>query len=125
MKSGWRWLAAWIALSSGALMAQQGGTINTLSVNPRQNQELTNSTGTETGQPSDSVPGSANQANGLVPSTTGVTTFGGSGDRQPAPTAKPAASNTAAQRRTAQKPKAVAQHHPAERNERTEARLHK
>jgi hypothetical protein len=113
MKSGWRWLAASIALSSGALMAQQGGTINTLSVNPRQNAELTNSTGTETGQPSESVPGSEDQANGLVPSTTEMSPPAGNRNGQPAATARSAAPNTAAQRR------------PAEKNARTQARLNK
>lgn len=78
-----------IALLSGISMAQQAGTINTLSVNPRQNQELTNSTGTETGQPSDAVSGSENQSNGLIPVTSNMVGSGNQGNmNQVVPTAK-------------------------------------
>lgn len=67
-------LGAALVLAAFSLnaVAQDGGTINTLSVNPRQNIELTNSTGTETGQPSDSVPGSQNEPNGLITPNTAM-----------------------------------------------------
>jgi len=91
MKNALRITVAVMCLSLGALWAQQSGTINGLSVNPRQNEELTNSTGTETGQPSDSVPGSENQDNGLVPVTSNM---GGSAS-QTNPN-QPAAGSTAA-----------------------------
>lgn len=49
-------LALFLVLCGLSLTAAaQDGTINTLSVNPRQNIEMTNSTGTETGQPNDYV----------------------------------------------------------------------
>jgi len=73
-------IAMAVGLLCGVGMAQQSGTINTLSVNPRQNLELTNSTGTETGQPSDAVPGSENQPNGLVPVTSNMNGSGSNGN---------------------------------------------
>jgi hypothetical protein len=79
MKSVVRWTIAMMCLSCAALWAQNG-TINSLSVNPRQNLELTNSTGTETGQPSDSVPGSESQENGLVPVTSDMVGSGRNGN---------------------------------------------
>ena len=84
-----RIMSATMCLSCGLLWAQNG-TINSLSVNPRQNQDLTNSTGTETGQPSDAVPGSESQENGLVPVTGNMV---GSGSN--ANTRQPQAANTA------------------------------
>jgi len=74
--------ALFLAATTLAMEAQEnsGGTINTLSVNPRQNLELTNSTGTESGQPNDVVPGSQGQENGLVPVTTNMGGSGSNGD---------------------------------------------
>ncbi len=72
MKSALRIALAVMCLSLGVVWAQQSGTVNSLSVNPRQNQELTNSTGTESGQPSDAVPGSESQDDGLVPVTSNM-----------------------------------------------------
>jgi len=80
MKHALRITAAVLGLMCGAALAQQSGTINTLSVNPRQNQELTNSTGTETGQPSDAVPGSETEPNGLVPVTSNMVGSGSNGN---------------------------------------------
>ena len=86
-------LAVLIVLG-GTMLAQQSGTINTLSVNPRQNQELTNTTGTETGQPSDAVPGSATEPNGLMPVTTEMLGSGSNGNMNQAPsTAKGQSAN--------------------------------
>lgn len=68
MKTGLRTLAALMCFSGGVLWAQSG-TVNSLSVNPRQNADMTDSTGTESGQPTADVPGSANQPNGLIPVT--------------------------------------------------------
>ena len=85
-------LAALLLLAGMALAQAQsaGGTMNSLSTNPRQNQELTNSTGTESGQPSDAVPGSENQPNGLVPQTTNMVGSGSNGNMsQPTPGSKP------------------------------------
>ncbi len=79
MKKVLRLAVVILCLSCAALWAQSG-TINSLSVNPRQNLELTNSTGTETGQPSDSVPGSEGQENGLVPVTSNMTGSGSNGN---------------------------------------------
>jgi hypothetical protein len=79
----------------GVATAQQGGTINSLSVNPRQNLELTNSTGTQSGQPSDSVPGSESQENGLVPVTSNMVGSGSNGNlNQGASTASSSASTS-------------------------------
>ena len=79
MKKVWRLALAMMFLSCAALWAQNG-TVNSLSVNPRQNLELTNSTGTETGQPSDAVPGSESQDNGLVPVTSNMVGSGSNGN---------------------------------------------
>ncbi|HUI83113.1 MAG TPA: hypothetical protein VL240_02770 [Candidatus Binatia bacterium] len=85
-------LAAVVVLATVALAQDSGGTVNTLSLNPRQNQELTGSTGTETGQPSDAVPGSENMPNGLVPVTTNMMGSGSNGNMdQTAPRATPPA----------------------------------
>ena len=102
-------------LLGGAAFAQSG-TINTLSVNPRQNLELTNSTGTESGQPSDSVPGSQNEENGLMPVTSNMVGSGSNGNvsqatagnkpSTPVPEAKPAAKNSNAAAGNSAKPSA-------------------
>ena len=86
-------LAAALLLSTLSLaQAQSSGTINTLTTNPRQNQELTNTTGTETGQPSDAVPGSEAQPNGLVTPTTNMVGSGSNGNMtQPTPGSHPPA----------------------------------
>jgi hypothetical protein len=97
-------LAALVLLGGMSIVAvaqDSSGTVNTLSVNPRQNQELTNTTGTETGQPSDVVPGSENQPNGLVPVTT---TMQGSGSNGNMPQAAPAKKAPAASAPTAARP---------------------
>lgn len=85
-----------MALFCGAMLAQQSGTINTLSLNPRQNQELTNTTGTESGQPSDAVPGSENEPNGLVPATTNMAGSGSNGNTNQTPSAAKSANATSA-----------------------------
>ena len=79
MKNGLRTLAVLICFSCGVLWAQSG-TINSLSVNPRQNAEMTNSTGTESGQPTADVPGSANEPNGLIPVTSDMVGSGSNGN---------------------------------------------
>ena len=87
-------------LTISSVAQDSSGTINTLSVNPRQNQELTNSTGTETGQPSDVVPGSESQPNGLVPVTTNMQGSGSNGDMpQAAPVKKAPAASAPAESR--------------------------
>ena len=91
MKTALRIAAAGMCLSLGVLWAQQSGTVNSLSVNPRQNEDLTNSTGTETGQPSDSVPGSEAQDNGLARSTSNMTGTGSNANQN-----QPGAASTAA-----------------------------
>jgi hypothetical protein len=80
MKKALLTMIAVTALGCGTMPAQQGGTINTLSVNPRENQELTNSTGTETGRPSEAVPGSEKEPNGLVPVTSDMVGSGSNGN---------------------------------------------
>ena len=70
MKRIWTAIAS-LFLLTGLAMAQSG-TVNNLSVNPRQNQEMTNSTGTESGQPSPAVAGSEDLPNGLIPVTTNM-----------------------------------------------------
>ena len=90
MKKLLRFAIATMCLSWAALWAQNG-TINSLSVNPRQNPEMTNSTGTETGQPSDAVPGSQNHDNGLVPVTSNMVGSGSNGNMN-----QPLAASTAA-----------------------------
>ena len=80
MKNVLQIVIAMLVLLCTVAVAQQSGTINTLTVNPRQNQELTNSTGTEPGQPSDAVPGSANEPNGLVPVTSNMIGSGSNGN---------------------------------------------
>lgn len=56
-------LAVWlcsILLGCGVALAQEqsSGTVNSMSVDPQQNQKLSGSMGTETGQPNDVTPGS-------------------------------------------------------------------
>src|SRR4051812_22498702 len=91
MKFVLSFLSTMLLLSTIALaQSQSGGTINTLTTNPRQNQELTNSTGTETGQPSDAVPGSEDEPNGLVTPTTNMVGSGSNGNvSQSTPGPKP------------------------------------
>ncbi len=109
--------ALFLAATTLAMAAQEnsGGTINTLSVNPRQNLELTNSTGTETGQPSDAVPGSEGQENGLVPVTSNMEGSGSDGAMNQRTAASsstsqntPAVDVPATKRTTEQPPKAAA-----------------
>lgn len=78
MKALLPWLAGLLLLSGMAVA--QNGTINNMSVDPRQNQELTNSTGTETGQPSAAVVGSQNEPNGLMPVTNDMESSGSNGN---------------------------------------------
>lgn len=93
MKGVWSAVAGLLLLS--AMAVAQDGTVNYLSVNPRQNQELTNSTGTETGQPSPAVPGSENLPNGLIPVTTTMTGSGSNGNvNQRETAAKPASTQS-------------------------------
>jgi len=49
-----------VLLGCGIMTAQEqsSGTVNSLSVDPQQNQKLSGSMGTETGQPNDVTPGS-------------------------------------------------------------------
>jgi hypothetical protein len=77
--------ALFLAATTLAMAAQEnsGGTINSLSADPRQNLELTHSTGTETGQPNDVVAGSQGQENGLVPVTSNMQGSGSNGDLNP------------------------------------------
>ena len=94
MKFVLSFLSTMLLLSTLSLAQSQssGGTINTMTTDPRQNQELTNSTGTETGQPSDAVPGSEAQDNGLITPTTNMVGSGSNGDvNQPTPGSHPPA----------------------------------
>ena len=76
-------LLAAMTIAAAAQENSGGGTINTLSVNPRQNAEMANYTGTETGQPSDAVPGSDQQPNGLMPANTSISGTGAAVDMPP------------------------------------------
>jgi hypothetical protein len=89
-------VALFLTAGALAMMAQQssGGTINSLSLDPRQNVELTNSTGTETGQPNDVVAGSQGQENGLVPVTTNMQGSGSDGNINQTPAASSTAADT-------------------------------
>jgi hypothetical protein len=93
-------LSTMLLLSCLAVTQSQSssGTINTMTTNPRQNQELTNTTGTETGQPSDAVPGSEAQDNGLITPTTNMVGSGSNGNvSQPTPGSHPPAPDAAEQ----------------------------
>src|SRR4051794_37770350 len=72
---------------TAAAQENSEGPINTLSVNPRQNAELGNYTGTETGQPTTGMPRTENQPNGLVPSTPPMPGSGSTTDTQRVPPA--------------------------------------
>ena len=61
--------------------------INSLSVDPRQNAELGNYTGTETGQPTTGMPRTENQPNGLAPSTANMNGSATNSDTQKIPPA--------------------------------------
>lgn len=91
MKRALQTTIAVMVVGCGAMLAQQSGTVNTLSVNPRQNQELTNSTGTETGQPSDAVAGSENEPNGRIPVTSDMAGSGSNGNQRQARSSEKAA----------------------------------
>lgn len=55
-------------LFAGVLLAQSGGgTVNTVSDDPQQNQKLSGDMGTTTGQPNSVTPGSRNNPNGGNP----------------------------------------------------------
>ena len=72
-----------------AAVAQENseGPINTISVDPRQNAELGNYTGTETGQPTTGTPRTENQPNGLIPAAAPMTGSGATVDTQRTPPA--------------------------------------
>ena len=72
---------------SAAAQENSEGPINSLSLDPRQNAELGNYTGTETGQPTTGMPRTENQPNGLVPSTSATTGSGATTDTQRVPPA--------------------------------------
>ena len=72
---------------TAAAQENSEGPINSLSVDPRQNAELGNYTGTESGQPNSSAPRTENQPNGLVPSTAPMTGSGSTTDTQRVPPA--------------------------------------
>ncbi len=84
-----------IVLMWGVAPAQQstGGTVNSLSTNPRQNAELTGTTGTPSGQPDDATPGSENMPNGLVPQTTKMEGSGSNGNMNQPVAAAPSTKN--------------------------------
>ena len=110
MKFVLSFLSTMLLLSTLAVAQSQssGGTINTMTMDPRQNQELTNSTGTETGQPSDAVPGSEAQDNGLITPTTNMVGSGSNGNvSQPTPGSHPPAP-AAAEQSTPKNPSADA-----------------
>jgi hypothetical protein len=90
-----------LLLLCGVALAQQSGTINTVTVNPRENQELTCSTGTESGQPSDTVPCSGSEPNGLVPVTSNMVGSGSNGNMNQAP-AQPERQNATSPAKTAE-----------------------
>lgn len=73
--------AAFILLS-GLAVAQErgGGTINSLTINPTVNQELTGTMATVTGVPDDVTPGSQNMESGLTPVTTNMVGSGSNGN---------------------------------------------
>jgi hypothetical protein len=69
-----------ILLSSCVVWAQDSsGTVNSMSDNPYQNQEMTNTMGSTTGQPTD-LGGERDMPNGLVPSTTTMIGSGSNGN---------------------------------------------
>ena len=81
------------------------GTVNTITVNPRQNVELGNYGGTETGQPNDVQPGSENEPNGLTPVTTKMMGSGSNGNmNQSVSGVNPNATRAAAQPPARSKP---------------------
>ena len=72
---------------TAAAQENSEGPINSLSVDPRQNAELGNYTGTETGQPTTGMPRTENQPNGLAPSIAPMTGSGATTDTQRIPPA--------------------------------------
>lgn len=102
-------VALLVIVSTLTMAAQEnsGGTINSLSVDPRQNAELTNSTGTESGQPNDVVTGSQGQENGLVPVTTNMQGSGSNDSMNQVPAASSTPADTSATRSATQEPKAA------------------
>ncbi len=90
-------IAATVLLAAGSALAQEnsGGTINSLTVNPTENQELSGNVATTTGQPNDVTPKSVDMPNGLVPQTVNMTGSGSNGNMaQPVAAAKPGSSAT-------------------------------
>ena len=87
-----------LALLTGIAMAQSG-PINVVTVDPRENADLANTTGTETGQPSDLVPRSYNSSNGLTPVTGNISGNGSTVNlHQPAAESKPTQEESSAAR---------------------------
>ncbi len=88
-------MIAGVVLMWAVAQAQQstGGTVNSLSTNPRQNAELTGTTGTPSGPPDDATPGSENMPNGLVPQTTEMEGSGSNGSMNQPVAAAPSARN--------------------------------
>jgi len=118
MKTTLQTLLAGLILLCGAMLAQQSGTVNSLSVNPRQNQELTCSTGTASGQPSDAVPCSDTQPNGLISSTSEMAGSGSNGNMNQPP-AKPERTNASSSANAAQ------QKAPAQNGSQQNSKAHK
>src|SRR5215471_2265214 len=108
-------LLSGLAVTAAAQESAEG-PINTLSLDPRQNAELGNYTGTESGQPNSSAPRTENQPNGLVTPTANMSGSAGGGDTQRIPPAggnglplarseaNPRNNSTQAQQRTPAKP---------------------
>lgn len=92
-----------LALLTGVAMAQSG-PINVVTVDPRENADLVNTTGTETGQPTDMAPRSYNMSNGLNPVTTNMSGYGVGNISQPtvSPKPTPASNETRAKEETGQ-----------------------
>lgn len=96
-------MVATLLFAAGTVLAQEnsGGTINSLTVNPTENQELSGNVATTTGQPNDVTPKSVDMPNGLVPQTVNMTGSGSNGNMaQPVAAAKPGSSATQQNRQT-------------------------
>ena len=95
-----------------AVGQEASGTINSITLNPTVNMELTGNMPTVTGQPNDYTIGGQTES-GLVPVTTSMTGSGSNGNMTQAPTAEAANKTTAQATATAKPAAAAAQRKPA------------
>ncbi len=105
--------ACWIMLSTALPAQDVSGTVNSMSVDPTQNQKLTGTLATTTGQPNDVTPGSENMPNGLVPVTTNMKGSGSNGNmNQPVAGMPSSRSNAATAANTAKRNNTQAEKKP-------------